>query len=99
MKLYNKSNNGLTHTDNGNTYVLAKGATAEIPDDIAKIWLKIKGIEKYIGQDDLKKAEKEALAKAKAERESLEKELQKTKEELAKTKEALAKAKAEKDKN
>lgn len=96
MKLYNRSNNGLTHTEGTKVYILAKGATAEIPDNIAKIWLKIKGIEKYIGQDDLKKAEKEAQAKAKAEREALEKELAATKAELNKLKEAQAKATAQK---
>lgn len=48
-------------------YTLLKGAKANIPDDVAAIWLKIPGVTKFIGQADINKAKKEAEAKAEAE--------------------------------
>lgn len=78
MKLYNKSGNGLQHVliqdGKSNTYTLPNGATAEIPDEIADKWLKIKGVEKYIAPADYEKAANEAKAKADAEKKALQEE-------------------------
>lgn len=71
MKLYNKCGNGLSHTLlEGNTpkfYFLANDAIGEIPDEIAKIWLKFKGVTEYVSPEDMAKlkAENEALKAAK----------------------------------
>lgn len=88
MKLYNKSGNGLLHVYNGTNYYMGNGKTAEVPKAVADIWLKIKGVEKYIEPEDLEKAAREAEEKAKAERKALEdenRELKKKLEELKKT--------------
>lgn len=67
MKLYNKCGNGLSHTlFEGNTpkfYFLANDAIGEIPDEIAKIWLKFDGVTEYVSPEDMAKlkAENEAL--------------------------------------
>lgn len=78
MKLINNSENGLMHSLAGKMYFLAKGATADIPQDIAKIWLRIKGIKEYIEPKDLEKAKVEA--------EALKEEVKKLKEDIAKAK-------------
>lgn len=78
MKLINNSENGLMHTLGDKVYFLAKGATSEIPQDIAKIWLTIKGIKEYIEPKDLEKAKDEAKA--------LKEEVKKLKEDIAKAK-------------
>lgn len=82
MKLQNKNGNSFSHTVmkkvkvDGHevtkpvTYTLGAGAVADIPDDIAKIWLKISGVEEYVAPADLKKVEEEA----KKELEALKKE-------------------------
>lgn len=80
MKLINNSENGLMHTIGSNIYFLAKGAIAEIPKDVANIWLKIKGIKKYIEPKDLEKAKEEAKA--------LKTELKKLKTDIKKAKPA-----------
>lgn len=114
MKLYNKNKNGFSHTVQSKvktadgevikpiTYTLAAGATADVPDEVAEIWLKIEGVEKYIAPEDLKKAQKQAEAKAKEEIDKLSKELEtvKTENEALKAEnqklaEAEAKAKEE----
>ena len=91
MKLFNKSTNGLSHTvietvkdkKVEKTYFLPVGEHVEVPEKVAKIWLKIKGVEEYVEPADLAKLE----AEAKAEKERLEKENQKLKAELEKLKE------------
>lgn len=82
MKLQNKNGNSFSHTVmkkvkvDGHevtkpvTYTLGAGAVADIPDDIAKIWLKINGVEEYVAPADLQKVEEEA----KKELEALKKE-------------------------
>lgn len=80
MKLINNSENGLMHTLGSNVYFLAKGAIAEIPKDVANIWLKIKGIKEYIEPKD--------LTKAKEETEALKEEVKKLKADIAKAKTA-----------
>lgn len=82
MKLQNKNGNSFSHTvmkkvkvdgqevTKPVTYTLGAGAVADIPDDIAKIWLKISGVEKYVAPADLEKVEEEA----KKELEALKKE-------------------------
>ena len=66
MKVYNKSGNGLSHELNGKVYFLANDAIGDMPDTIAKVWLKISGVTKYIAPVDLEqlKAENETLKKA-----------------------------------
>ncbi len=98
MKLQNKNGNSFSHTVmkkvkvDGHevtkpvTYTLGAGAVADIPDDIAKIWLKINGVEEYVAPADLKKVEEEAKKelealkkeadKLRAENEALKKELE-----------------------
>lgn len=83
MKLYNKGSNPLSHTlieikKAGENeirkpvfYTLATGETKDIPDEVAKIWLNIAGVEKY--------ADPAALAKAQEENAKLKEELKKTK--------------------
>lgn len=96
MKLHNRTGYGLQHvittTDkNGKTtritYTLAHDEAKEIPQEVAEVWLKIDGVTEYVAPADLKEAE----AKAKAEKEALEKENEALKAELAKLKEAKAK--------
>lgn len=59
MLLINNSRNPLSHED----YKLPKGKTADIPEHIAKIWLDIPGVKKYIEPAEAEKAEKEAKAR------------------------------------
>lgn len=67
MKLYNKCGNGLSHTvyekNTPKFYFLANDTIGEIPDEIAKIWLKFKGVTEYVSPEDMAKlkAENEAL--------------------------------------
>lgn len=73
MKLINNGTNPLAHGD----YKLPKGGVADIPDNIAKDWLKIPGIKQYVSTEDLatvtqkadteKKALQDEIAKLKAE--------------------------------
>lgn len=59
MLLINNSRNPLSHED----YKLPKGKTADIPEHIAKIWLEIPGVKKYIEPAEAEKAQKEAKAR------------------------------------
>lgn len=110
MKIINKNKNTLMHTLQAKTkdgiknvnYTLNGGATDDIPDEIAEIWLQIPGVEKYLGEEDLKKAQKQAEAKAKEEIKKLSDELETAKAEIKKLQdenqkliEAEAKAKEE----
>lgn len=102
MKLINNTTNPLAHGG----YKLPKGGKAEIPDEIAKEWLKIPGVEKFTTQEDVTKAQKQAEAKVKEEKAKLSKELEDAKAEIKKLKaenqklvEAEAKVKEEKKTN
>lgn len=79
MKLINNGTNPLAH----GKYKLPKGAVVEIPDEIAKDWLKIKGIKQYVSGADLA----QATQKADAEKKALQAEIEKLKAELAKAQE------------
>lgn len=94
MKLYNKSGNGLQHGIGKKMCFLPNGGTAEIPDEIAKKWLKIKGVEKYIAPADLERAAKEAKAEAEKAQKALEDENAKLKKKLADLEKAAKEAKA-----
>lgn len=83
MKLYNKSGNGLQHGTGKEIYLLPNGKTAEIPNEIAKKWLKIPGVEKYIAPADLEKAAKEAKAEAEKAQKALEAENSELKKKIA----------------
>lgn len=96
MKLHNRCGNGLSHTlqeKEGDkvknvTYFIANGDFGEVPEAVAKIWLKIPGVTEYVEPEDLKKAEAEAKEKQEA--------LEKENAELKKKLEALEKAEAKK---
>ena len=59
MLLINNSRNPLSHEE----YKLPKGESLDIPEHIAKIWLEIKGVKRYVEPAELEKAQKEAKAK------------------------------------
>lgn len=99
MKLINKTSNNLSHLEGDKYYFLAVGKIDDVPEEIAKIWLKINGVEKYVSPADLERAKKEAEEKAKAEKKALEEENAKLKKQLEATKEdkpKTAKKKAKK---
>lgn len=77
-------------------YFLPKNKQTEIPDEIAKELLEIKGVEKYIAQADLEKAAKEAEDKVKAELEALKKENADLKKTIADLEKAAKEAKTSK---
>lgn len=58
MKLHNQSSRNYIH-DN---YILEAGEVADIPSDIASIWLQTKDIIKYSDPLDAEKLEAENLA-------------------------------------
>lgn len=68
MKILNKCGNGLCHSLNGKIYFLAHDTMGDIPEEAAKVWLKIPGVTEFVAPEDLEKlkAENKAL-KAKAE--------------------------------
>ena len=59
MKLINNGRNPLSHED----FRLARGAVADVPEHIAKIWLEFPGVKKYIEPAEAEKAAKEAKAR------------------------------------
>lgn len=75
MKLINNGTNPLSH----GVHKLPKGAVADIPDDIAKDWLKIRGVKQFVSGADLT----EATQKADKEKAALQDEITKLKAELA----------------
>lgn len=70
MKLINNSKNAMMHQIGKDFLVLEVGKVLEVPEDVAKIWLKYPGIQPYATPEDIeeakKQAVKEALAKEKA---------------------------------
>lgn len=86
MKLINKTENNLNHFEEGKMYFLGAGQFGDYPNNIAEIWLKVKGIEKYATPEDL-----EAIKK---ENEELKKQIKK--EEVKPVKVTATKAKAKK---
>lgn len=102
MKLYNKSTHPFSHAylnnDKETVYLILKPQkTLDVPDDIAELWLKYDGVEKYVAPEDIEKAaaekakakEDEIKAKVKAE---AQEEIDKLKAELEKAKAAAEKA-------
>lgn len=70
MKIKNNSENAICHGCplQKNFYRVEVGKVLEVPDEVAKLWLKIKGVEEYAAPSDVKKAEekvKELEAKIK----------------------------------
>lgn len=63
MKIINKSENAICHgipsMTNKDFYRVEVGKVLEVPDYIAELWLKIKGVEEYAAPADVKKAEDE----------------------------------------
>lgn len=93
MKLINNGTNPLAHE----IYKLPKGAVEDIPEEIAKEWLKIAGIKQYVEAADLEKAAKEAKADADAKVKAVEDENEKLKAELEALKAKIAKTEAAKE--
>lgn len=100
MKLLNKSGNNLSHTlivkNEPKVYLLANGKHADVPQEIAEIWLKFNGVEKYIEPQDLEKAAKEAEEKSQTELEALKKENTELKKKIADLEKAAKEAKTTK---
>lgn len=73
MKIENKSGHALSHIIIGKdnkkiTYFVKNEGILEVPDDVAKLWLKIKGVKEYADPAELKKLQEEnARLKAEAE--------------------------------
>lgn len=70
MKIINNSENALCHglPLQKNFYRVEVGKVLDVPKEVAKLWLKIKGVEEYAAPSDVKKAEakvKELEAKLK----------------------------------
>lgn len=83
MKLENTSRTTLTH----DSIVFKPGDISDIPDNVAKIWLKINGIKQFIDPVKVKEEEARAaalLAKANAKIAELENEVKELKEKLTK---------------
>ena len=83
MKLINKTKNGYLHTIGDKTYLIPAGAKVEVPEDVAQIWLKIAGIEKYIEPIEAEKEQEKAakeIEELKAEIEKLKNDNKKLKE-------------------
>ena len=66
MKLINKSDLKLSHVvfNKGvmTTYDLDIDKVADVPEEVAKIWLAYPNVEEYISKEDIAKAVKEATA-------------------------------------
>ena len=65
MKIINNTVNNLSHMENEKFYFLGVGKFGDFPNNIAEIWLKINGVEKYATPEDLEsiKEENEKLKK------------------------------------
>ena len=87
MRVYNKSSRMYQHEHDSKTYCLKPKTDIEVPDKIAKLWLKTGEVVEYVKPEEAKAAQAK-LEEAKAE---LEAENAKLKAEL----EALKKAKPE----
>lgn len=87
MILINNGTNPLAH----NGVILRKGERKDIPNEIAKEWLKIYGVEEFLSGADVEKATAEADKRVA----ELETENAKLREEIAKLKEDVEKATAE----
>lgn len=77
MKIENKSGHGLSHivVDDKNkktTYFCKNGEYVEVPDEIAKLWLKIDGVKEYADPAELQKL-KEEIAELKETKKSKKK--------------------------
>lgn len=92
MLLINNSRNALAHIRDG--YKLEKGAKADIPDYIAKVWLEIPGVERYVDPAELEKVKAKVEAEAKEKQAALEKENEDLKKQIQELKDAAAKAEA-----
>lgn len=71
MKLHNKSKHPYQHSylddkNNLQSIVLNVGEVKEIPDNIAKIWIKMGEIVEFVAPEDAKATEKALLAQIEA---------------------------------
>lgn len=89
MKIVNNSENALCHgipsKDGKNFFRAEVGAVIDVPDYVAELWLKIKGVEEYAAPADVKKAEDENT-ELKAKIKELEAKLQNKKKTTSKPK-------------
>ena len=70
MKIINNSENAISHglPLQKNFYRVEVGEVLEVPENVGKLWLKIKGVEEYAAPEEVRKAEekvKELEAKIK----------------------------------
>ena len=82
MKLINKTQNAYCHQLDKDYYFIGINKVVDVPEELAKIWLKIDGIEKYVDSKDVEKAAKEVEAKAKEAQKVLAEENKKLKKEV-----------------
>lgn len=76
MRVYNKSSRMYQHEHYGKTYCLKPKTDIEVPDKIAKLWLKTGEVIEYVKPEEAKAAQaklEEENAKLKAELEKLKK--------------------------
>ena len=76
MRVYNKSSRMYQHEHDGKTYCLKPKTDIEVPDKIAKLWLKTGEVVEYVKPEEAKAAQaklEEENAKLKAELEALKK--------------------------
>lgn len=62
MKLKNNSKNAFIHMVGRTKIYLGQGDIIEVPNDVAKMWLKYDGVEEYTSPEEIK-ALKEQVAK------------------------------------
>lgn len=76
MRVYNKSSRMYQHEQDGKTYCLNPKTDIEVPDKIAKLWLKTGEVVEYVKPEEAKAKQaalEEENAKLKAELEKLKK--------------------------
>ena len=76
MRVYNKSSRMYQHEQDGKTYYLPPKTDIEVPDKIAKLWLKTGEVVEYVKPEEAKAKQaalEEENAKLKAELEALKK--------------------------
>ena len=76
MRVYNKSSRMYQHEHEGITYCLNPKTNIEVPDTVAKLWLKTGEVVEYVKPEEAKAAQaklEEENKKLKAELEALKK--------------------------
>lgn len=58
MKVINNGSNSFIHTIGDKTYKLGIGGVADVPKEVAKIWLQYEGVKEHAEVKDLEEANK-----------------------------------------